>query len=89
MKHEISRIAWFIGLLVSIFLICIGFSAGRDLSLIKILGFIILGLSYIQAFIFCRCPYCSHSFLAVSGMGGVRLIVEMPKHCPECGKEIN
>lgn len=88
MKHEKSRIGWFIGILLSGLLISIGFAVEEYTSLVKILGFIILGLSYIQAFVFCRCPYCSHSFLTISGMG-FRLMIDMPKYCPECGKEVN
>ena len=88
MKHEKSRMVWFIGVLISLVLIFIGFGVDIYTASIKILGFIILGLSYIQAFIFCRCPYCSHSFLTITGIG-FRLMIDMPKYCPVCGKEVN
>ena len=87
MKHEKSRIVWFLGLFVSIIIVLIGIAV--DITVIKVVGFIVLAMSYIQAFMFCRCPYCSHSFMTISGFGRIRLVIEMPKYCPKCGKEVN
>lgn len=89
LKHEKSRIVWIIGTAISVIIICIGFFVEEYTSIVKIAGFILLGISYLQVFIFCRCPYCSHSFLTISGIEHIRLVVEMPKYCPECGKEVN
>ncbi len=87
MKHEKSRIVWFIGMLISILIIVTGIVT--ELTAITIFGVVALVASYVQAFIFCRCPNCSHSFMTVSGLGKIRLLVEVPKYCPKCGKEIN
>lgn len=87
MKHEKSRIWWFIGVFLSILVMMIGIAV--NITAIEVFGFVILGVSYIQAYIFCRCPYCSHSFMAIGGLMRIRLIIEMPKYCPNCGKEVN
>lgn len=89
MKHEISRIVWFLGIVVSALIIGAGFVIEGYASFVKVLGFVVLILSYIQALIFCRCPYCSHSFMTISGVGSIKLTIEMPKYCPKCGKEVN
>lgn len=74
-------------LFVSIIIILIGIAVG--ITVIMIIGFIVLGMTYIQAFMFCRCPYSSHSFMTISGFGKIRLVIEIPQYCPKCGKEVN
>lgn len=89
LKHEKSRIAWIISTAVSIIIIGIGLFVEEYTFIVKNVGFILLGLSYLQVYILCRCPYCSHSFLTISGICDIRLVVEIPKYCPKCGKEVN
>jgi len=55
------------------------FAANVGLQILSMLGLLLMAGSLIQAYFFYQCPYCHRRF---------NIRCKPPKHCPECGKEL-
>lgn len=87
MIHEKSRIIYYIGSAISVLALVIGLVG--EIPAVIITGVILFAVSFIQALIFSRCPYCGHSFITLRGLIDPHIYIEVPKYCPDCGKEVN
>ena len=77
-----SRGLMWLGFTIGILVMAIGIGLENEeiIGGFMVAGAIIFFAALIQAFLFCSCPHCGYSLMNVHG--------GIPKHCPECGKEL-
>lgn len=77
MNYKKSYWLCFMGFILSIFIMLFG--CGLEMYWIVLIGLAVLGASIVQAAVFYRCPHCNNY---------LNIRARRPKHCPECGREI-
>ena len=82
MNFRKSRNLMWIGFAVGILIMTLGLGHENEkiIGVFMVVGAVVFFAALIQAFIFYTCPHCGYSLMNVRG--------EVPKHCPECGKEL-
>ena len=78
MDYRRARIYLFVFCIVGLIVTLL--AAPRDSLLMAVTGYGIIIAGIIVYYIYYRCPYCRASWFNLRG--------PVPKHCPECGKEI-
>jgi len=78
MDFQWAKMTMFICMIVGIIVTVL--AAARNSLVMAVIGYGIIIAGIIVRFLYYRCPHCRASWFNIRGPA--------PKHCPECGKEI-
>ena len=78
MDYKTSRLLLIVNTGFALVLMLVGYAS--QVFWIGIVGIVLMLAGFVQAMIFCRCPYCGAMFNMRS---------PLPRFCPNCGKELD